>query len=1396
MRQGESNKPTVAGRSVVANMLRSLKEVERELSPGFLLFLHDDGWAFSAVATFSEEDALPALLPFDRASRLLFKDIDAGRLSHMLRDIVGQSQCPIVDGCVMVEVRDYRVAFLDYSQIDTSGDILPSIRRHVLRPTTEVMLADILEMHRAANPDAAPPSNDTVIALERALLQHMKPEVELKPSTSVFRAKAAQYYDQNMYSIFGKSRLRFSRKILRAHLLAAKQAGGKGAAADKHQPIVDFLRKHRPATIGHMAKRALARARVSEVHVPHISLRTGSAELGPGGGQQQHILPDALSTSEDHSSKQSPPPSSSSFLSDLLSRSSSPPPTGEASASTALHPHTSTPNSRPTTTTTTATTTTAKRTSDNSTAPAANGSGDDGEQVSDTEESEKRAQSPDVEDSTSGAAAKDGSVYTGQDDADVVAYPGNFLRYRLLLPPDVPVSPPNSTKHGASEHRTLVGGDDDDSEDDGDNDGDDVNDDDGDDGDGQYDSILGGRRLRLYPQRSDSGHFPDPAPVPKAHASYERIMASAPGCVRSIRLKPPQESPHVPVPSARHQLLELKPSAEGWTICNRQWSDLPFSKDKCTVIATWREAILHLTSLQQWLTTNFGFIVVEDQQARYTSHCVVPIPTTTVPPVPERQCSLGPRPSSPYSSTAGPFRSLPPPSAPHAGTTAHPQATATATTTATTTTSAPGTGPGASATTGATAGGKTGAMMTTMATTHARTAAPLSATAPPPTRVVTARGAPVMASTATTASSQQPLQQQQQATYHPQGGATGAYATTTTTAAPTMAANASAAPGRAPSSSTATSATPAMTGTTTSASYTYQAQQRGPSQQYTRTAPSPYHPRPQQTTTAGANTRTSTPMGAPTPYSRPPPAGPVYAQPTPATPMAARSSTAVAASTTTTISAPTGSTPAPASGHCGVPTCTMCVPAQQPRYAVPTATHPPPTTMASVPTASAASSVPTTPAPGIAPQTSQPAPAPAAATATATSAKRRASVAHAYAVVGSAGDNVHLAKRRAYSTSNVAQSDNPYYQAANNTPRTFEVPAGGMYHVVPINAKTVISGPPAAYAYATATRTAAPAPAAANANSNSTGSMRVAGVPAGGMVVQTMPPMQQGTGGVLSMAPSTMASRQPVPTPQATTAAPTAGTATSNVAHVSAPPGHQQQQQGPTAMAAASMTNGARAPLPTSSQATVVTAATAPRASTPAATAHHVSGSSVAPAASVKRAAPRRATPITTTTSIATMMLMKTAMPPMSSSSSSAASSMPTRQAGLGTQQQQQQQPPPQQQQQQQQPNRVVTTAAPIPTTAAGTTAATAAATTTAPSASVVPAAPTSSTAGGPTTAVTTHAPTPATTTAAHPTKQPSTSGTTTTTTTTTTTSETAAATAGSTPAPASSSQQQSQQQP
>ena len=127
-------------------MLRPLQEVEKDLAPGFLLCLHDNGWSFQVAAQQVGAHTLSAsLLPYDEAARILLRvraapkqrgeksplkqvrvacklpppppqtftafaaetvmqDIDNGHLSMHLRDMFYSTDAPVVDGCIMIEV--------------------------------------------------------------------------------------------------------------------------------------------------------------------------------------------------------------------------------------------------------------------------------------------------------------------------------------------------------------------------------------------------------------------------------------------------------------------------------------------------------------------------------------------------------------------------------------------------------------------------------------------------------------------------------------------------------------------------------------------------------------------------------------------------------------------------------------------------------------------------------------------------------------------------------------------------------------------------------------------------------------------------------------------------------------------------------------------------------------------------------------------------------------------------------------------------------------------------------------------------------------------------------------------------------------------------------------------
>eukprot|EP01147_Barroeca_monosierra_P004031 gene4031-6468_t len=249
-------------------MLRSSAEVEKELEPGFLLFLHDRGWAFAAVHGFKQDSSIPPLYPYDKTARLLLRELDCGRLTGALRDLINNTPSPVVDGCVMIEIRDYRLAFLDFSCLEKNGTIMPSIRRKVLRPTVDTIVTELAEIYIASNPNAAPLTSDTLIALERALLHYLHPPIDLHPSSTVFRKNSKIFYQQHMYNMYGNSRLRFSRKILNAHIIAAhRESSNTPKEPESCSLLASLLKKERPQVGGCIAQR-LARVREAQMLRP------------------------------------------------------------------------------------------------------------------------------------------------------------------------------------------------------------------------------------------------------------------------------------------------------------------------------------------------------------------------------------------------------------------------------------------------------------------------------------------------------------------------------------------------------------------------------------------------------------------------------------------------------------------------------------------------------------------------------------------------------------------------------------------------------------------------------------------------------------------------------------------------------------------------------------------------------------------------------------------------------------------------------------------------------------------------------------------------------------------------------------------------------------------------
>ena len=56
------------------------------------------------------------------------------------------------------QIRDYRPHFLEYARVDTERIVMPAIRRKVLRPTHDVVLAEVLEAVQSSTQNEEPMS--------------------------------------------------------------------------------------------------------------------------------------------------------------------------------------------------------------------------------------------------------------------------------------------------------------------------------------------------------------------------------------------------------------------------------------------------------------------------------------------------------------------------------------------------------------------------------------------------------------------------------------------------------------------------------------------------------------------------------------------------------------------------------------------------------------------------------------------------------------------------------------------------------------------------------------------------------------------------------------------------------------------------------------------------------------------------------------------------------------------------------------------------------------------------------------------------------------------------------------------------------------------------------------
>ncbi len=88
------------------------------------------------------------------------KAIDSQRLHPDLVDLLDESQCYYYDGCLLVELRDYR---------GKTANAEPTIRRVLLQPDTESMIHDIQQL---CNKSQKEWTAEDRIAVEQKILVH------------------------------------------------------------------------------------------------------------------------------------------------------------------------------------------------------------------------------------------------------------------------------------------------------------------------------------------------------------------------------------------------------------------------------------------------------------------------------------------------------------------------------------------------------------------------------------------------------------------------------------------------------------------------------------------------------------------------------------------------------------------------------------------------------------------------------------------------------------------------------------------------------------------------------------------------------------------------------------------------------------------------------------------------------------------------------------------------------------------------------------------------------------------------------------------------------------------------------------------------------------------------
>ena len=108
--------------------------------------------------SFSFENQQGISYPYDHSTKGLMKAIDSQRLLPDLIDILDENQCHYYDGCLVIELQDYR---------GKPTNTIPTVRKVLLKPDMETVIHDIQQLSNKSGKDW---SQEDKLAVEQKIL--------------------------------------------------------------------------------------------------------------------------------------------------------------------------------------------------------------------------------------------------------------------------------------------------------------------------------------------------------------------------------------------------------------------------------------------------------------------------------------------------------------------------------------------------------------------------------------------------------------------------------------------------------------------------------------------------------------------------------------------------------------------------------------------------------------------------------------------------------------------------------------------------------------------------------------------------------------------------------------------------------------------------------------------------------------------------------------------------------------------------------------------------------------------------------------------------------------------------------------------------------------------------